>query len=157
MCSSDLGLFALVIELPTPALTGPAAGATSTDFAPKLAWNLPTGATQVHVQVIPANNDGPGVNLILDADTSLQLAAPKLGVGNYVLLPGITYTWRVRTTSATTAMGENDPGWSSWVTRTFKTSSASANTVSAAAPSNGGMVDSLRPDRKSTRLNSSHT
>ena len=104
MCSSDLGLFALVIELPTPALTGPAAGATSTDFAPKLAWNLPTGATQVHVQVIPANNDGPGVNLILDADTSLQLAAPKLGVGNYVLLPGITYTWRVRTTSATTAV-----------------------------------------------------
>lgn len=46
-----------------PTLTGPAEGATLTNFGPTLTWTNPSGATQYHLQVIPYNNDGPGVDV----------------------------------------------------------------------------------------------
>jgi len=139
------GLFALVVELPALVLTGPDVSTVSSDYAPLLTWNLPPGTTQYQLQVIPANNDGPGINLIRSAESSYQVAAPKLGVGNYVLLPGMGYTWRVRVSSAATSLGESDSGWGPWVTRSFTTAPASAGSIGPVWPAIGSVTNGLTP------------
>ncbi len=63
-----------------------------------LVFDLPAGTTQYHLQVIPFKGDGPGANLIRNAESSFTLQPPTLGVGPYVMLPGLTYTWRLRAT-----------------------------------------------------------
>ena len=130
-------------SMPTP--VGPADGVVSVDMAPLLQWTNPTGTTQYHIKLIPANNDGPGINLIRNVDTSYQVQAPVFGVGNYVMLPGMTYTWQVRTTQATTAVGENDPGWSAWASGTFKTAPPSSAGIRLVSPAEGSTTESLTP------------
>lgn len=104
-----------------PGLAGPPNGSTLTGLGADLNWTLPPGSTQYQLQVLPANNDGPGINLIRNADTSFKLQAPVLGQGPYVLLPGMTYTWQVRATSFTGPIDENSSNWGDWSTKTFKT------------------------------------
>ena len=121
----------------------------------QLSWNNPPGVTQIQVQVTPLNGDGPAINLILgSAATIYDVPAPVFGTGPYVMLPGATYTWRVRTTSATTSVAENDPSWGPWSEpRSFTTAKANAGTIQLVDPINGKVAGK---DRKSTRLNSSH-
>ena len=78
------------------------------------------------VQVVPMNNDGPGINLVIGdasqvAASQYQVKEPSFDSSDpgYVMLPGMTYTWRVRTTPLTTPISENDPGWSDWATGTI--------------------------------------
>ncbi|MCX6022845.1 MAG: hypothetical protein NTZ05_14185 [Chloroflexi bacterium] len=116
-----------------------------------LTWKAPAGTRQHQVQAAPVNNDGPGVNLIIGqanlvAAGQYAVQPPKMGEGNYVLLPGMTYAWRVRTSSLGTPLGEGDAGWSAWsVARTFRTGPPSSATISVVAPANGAAAESATP------------
>lgn len=46
------------------------------------------------------------------------------------MLSDMTYTWRVRETSAANPVGENDPVWSDWKERKFRTPATSSATLS---------------------------
>lgn len=145
--------FSVLAVLPTPTITGPSEGALVGDMAPLLSWTNPAGTTQYHIQVIPYNNDGPGIDLIRNVETSYQVQAPRLGIGNYVMLPGLTYTWQVRTTSEAAALGKDDSGWSGWVSRTFRTFLPTSSTISAVSPSEAALVDGLTPTLKWANTN----
>lgn len=126
---------------PAPSIGLPALGAQLTSFATILTWSNAPGATQNQIQVTPANNDGPGINLIVNATNSLALPEPRAGVGPYLLLPGMSYSWRVRDTTATTSVTENDPAWGNWSQpATFRTPVAGAGGVAVAAPATGAKV-----------------
>ena len=63
----------------------------------------------------------------------------------YGLLPDITYTWRVRTSGATTFVGLDDPSWSPFAERRFRTPAVSSATISAVSPAAGSTVSSRTP------------
>lgn len=126
-----------------PTLTAPAAGATLPAFSTVLSWTNPPGATQVHLQVIPVNNDGPGVNLYFgSALTSFDVPAPPTWYG---LLPDLSYTWRVRVSDAATGVELNDPSWSTPAERTFRTPPVDSSSISLLSPGAGATVTSLTP------------
>ncbi len=128
-----------------PSLVGPASGTVFSNLAPLLSWSNPPGTTQYNIHIIPANDDGPAITLIRNAESSYQVLAPKLGQGNYVMLPGMTYTWKVRTTNASVSIGESDSRWSNWASGTFITAAPSSNTISPVSPALGTTVSSLTP------------
>src|SRR3989304_353064 len=97
--------------LPSPQLKGPPNGTRLQSMGPTtLYWLNPPGTTQYHIKVTPYNDDGPGINLIIGdpakvASESFIVEPPNLGVGMYVLLPDMSYTWRVRVTDAAPSVG----------------------------------------------------
>ncbi len=126
-----------------PVLTQPPMG-------PLLQWTQPPGTTWFQVQVIPFNEDGPGINLVIGDGALVQAAqyqvlAPNFGSAdpNYVLLPDMTYLWRVRTSTVLTNPTEAD--WSAWAASSFKTPPASSSTISRVAPPLYGEVRTLTP------------
>lgn len=127
-----------------PQLISPTEGMTITSFGPTLQWANPAGTTQYQLQVIPINNDGPGVNLIIgSADTSFAIPAPPSWYG---LLPDMSYTWRVRATDATVSVSEADSAWGPWAeARTFRTPTVSAATISLDSPAGGALATGLTP------------
>ena len=139
---------------PGPGLISPPNGTSMPDLSAPLMWTPDPAATQFHVQVIPAVSpsggqpDGPGINLIISdaaqvAAARYDVQAPTFGQGPYVMLPGMTYSWHVRTSTATTAIGEDDPSWSEWSeTWTFRTRGASSATIGAVAPAEDGTTSS---------------
>ena len=115
-----------------PALSQPADGAVLSSFAPTLQWTNPLGATQFQLQVLPANGDGPGVDLITNAGAnSIQIPAPPQWYG---LLPDMTYTWRIRATSALTALTGVSGAWGPWAERRFHTPAVSSATITLSTP-----------------------
>ena len=149
-----LALFLLIAVQPAPAFSQPGAatpvmpenrtrlGAFTTD----LSWEVPEGAavTQTHLQVTPAGNDGPGIDLILSLpEPKFTVPAPPQWYG---LLPDMTYTWRVRLSDATVAVGVDDPSWSDWSEAwSFRTPPLSAVTIGAVSPAINGQTGSLTP------------
>ena len=123
-----LGVAAFVAAGPTganaaittaPVLTSPSPGATLTSFGPTLTWSNPGGVTQYHLQVVPANNDGPGVDVhVGELGNSFDIPAPPAWYG---LLPDMTYTWRVRVSDAATFLSLTDPSWSPFAEAKFRT------------------------------------
>ncbi|MBI2017808.1 hypothetical protein HYS92_02050, partial [Candidatus Daviesbacteria bacterium] len=119
----------------TPTLLKPAPGVTTGGLGVSLEFKPVASTQQFQFQVTPYNNDGPGINLIIGAKETVQkgifnIPAPELGVGNYTMLPGMSYTWRVRTTSVTGSVGENDSVWGHWSEeRTFRTPTPSSETL----------------------------
>ncbi|MCX6021159.1 MAG: hypothetical protein NTZ05_05430, partial [Chloroflexi bacterium] len=132
---------------PAPTLSTPADGATLPSLAANLTWTNPVGATQYQIQVIPFNGDGPGTNLIRGVATSYAVTAPDFGglTPNYMMLPDMTYTWRVRTTSKATFAPEDDPSWSAWSLRLFRTPAVSTSGIRLTSPAAGGTVATLAP------------
>ncbi len=130
---------------PTPSL--PLNNAQLPGLSTSLSWNNPSGTTQVQVQVTPLNGDGPGIDLIYGSTiSSYSVPAPSFGVGPYVMLPGATYTWRVRTTRATTAIGSDDSSWGPYSDpRTFTTAAPNAGTIQELAPINGEATSDTTP------------
>lgn len=121
----------------------PAPGTNLNTLGPTLSWTNPVGTTQVHVQVIPALNDGPGVDVTLDGPvSSFRLPAPPEWYG---LLPGMSYTWRVRTSDAPAAVGLSDPSWSPWTGSGFRTPAVDSATVTLVAPAPGTTEVVLNP------------
>ena len=147
---SGPGVFAVAVQVPVPGITGPNNSDASGGLAPKLQWTVPTGAQWYHLQVIPFNQDGPGIDLLVgDPDQvaagSYQVAAPRIGGGNYVLLPGMSYVWRIRSSPSTAAVGITDPVWSDWASGSFRTPAPSSRGITATAPAEGSAVANLTP------------
>ena len=81
----------------------------------------PIGTTQLYSEIVPFNNDGPGIFEINGVDWQIhalseigrKIPAPKIGEGNYILLPDMTYTWRVKSSGLSVPLVANDPRWES--------------------------------------------
>ena len=140
-----------VFEPNFPVLKSPQAGAPLTSLATTLSWSRPPGTTQYHLQVTPANNDGPGINIIiadpaLVSAASFSVQAPAFGKGPYLMLPGMSYSWRIRVTSSTSSIDENSILWGAWSeSRKFRAPPPSSTTISAVSPANGITVTSTGP------------
>ncbi len=139
----------LAVTDPGPVLTQPPMGDASS-MGPLLQWTQPPRTTWFQVQVIPFNEDGPGINLVIGDSAQVraaqyQVLGPNFGSAdpNYVMLPGMTYLWRVRTTTVTTNPTEDD--WSAWAVSSFKTPPASSSTITPVAPQVFGEVSTLTP------------
>ena len=130
---------------PRPSL--PLHGSQLPGLSTQLSWNNPPSVTQVQVQVTPLNGDGPGINLIFGSlITSYNVPAPVFGEGPYLMLPGATYTWRVRVTNAGVAVDENHPSWGPWSDpRTFTTAPPSAGTLALVSPIGGAASSDTTP------------
>ncbi len=145
-----LAPFVLVaITDPGPLLTQPPMGDASS-MGPLLQWTQPPRTTWFQVQVIPFNEDGPGINLVIGDGAQVQAAqyqvlGPNFGSAdpNYVMLPDMTYLWRVRTTTVLTNPEEAD--WSAWAVSSFKTPPASSSTITPVAPPAFAEVGTLTP------------
>ncbi len=122
-----------------PQASLPLHGSQLPGLSTQLSWNNPPSVTQVQVQVTPLNGDGPGINLIFGSlITSYNVPAPVFGEGPYLMLPGATYTWRVRVTNAGVAVDENHHSWGPWSDpRTFSTAPPSAGTLGLISPIGG--------------------
>ena len=139
----------LAVTDPGPVLTQPPMGDASS-MGPLLQWTQPPRTTWFQVQVIPFNEDGPGINLVI-GDGALvraalyQVLGPNFGSAdpNYVMLPDMTYLWRVRTTTVLTNPTEAD--WSAWAVSSFKTPPASSSTITPVAPQSYREVSTLTP------------
>ncbi|GEM_PF-3581589 len=139
-----------------PEPTGPADGTVLAGLATDLTWISPPDATQFHLQVIPAVSpssgqpDGPAIDLIIGdaaqvAAGTFSVPEPVFGAGPYVMLPGMTYTWRVRVSNAASSIAPDDPSWSAWSPpRSFRTRPAGAGTISLRSPA-GGVQAVARP------------
>lgn len=127
----------------------------------KLSWINPVNTTQYQIQVTPFSHDGPSINQIegrsnLVTQASFTVSAPKIGEGNYILLPGMTYSWRVRTSTSLNILNEYDPGWSKWSDgRNFKTSTPASVTIRPVLPQIDYTVSSLTPTLTWTNANTS--
>ncbi len=143
-----------ILALPPPALSRPNAPSLATPvdgqvvstFGPTLEWNDPPGGgvTQTHLQVVPYNNDGPGVDLILSMpESKLSLPAPPNWYG---LLPAMSYSWRVQVSDATVSVNVDDPSWSDWSAQwTFRTPPIGPESISLVEPAVNTAVVSLTP------------
>ena len=91
--------------------------------------------------------DGPAIGLIIGdaaavAASSFAVPEPVFGLGPYVMLPDMTYIWRVRVTSATASIAADDPSWSAWSEEwTFRTRPADIATITLGPPSEGAVAD----------------
>ena len=139
----------LAVTDPGPVLTQPPMGDASS-MGPLLQWTQPPRTTWFQVQVIPFNEDGPGINLVIGDSAQVraaqyQVMAPNFGSAdpNYVLLPDMTYLWRVRTTTVLTNPTEAD--WSAWAVSSFKTPPASSSTITPVSPPAFAEVGTLTP------------
>ena len=139
----------LAITDPGPVLMQPPPGDASS-MGPLLQWTQPPSTTWFQVQVIPFNEDGPGINLVIGDGALVQAAqyqilGPNFGSAdpNYVMLPDLTYLWRVRTSTVLTNPTEAD--WSAWAVSSFKTPPASSSTITRVAPPFFGEVRTLTP------------
>lgn len=123
-----------------PVAVGPLAGATLHDLSLSLRWSDVEHATQYHIQVLPVSNDGLGIDTILFSG-SFNLAAPRRGDGPYVMLPGMSYSWRVRASGAAGSIGPGDASWGPWSSwETFYTPTASGNKITAESPASGAVI-----------------
>ena len=133
----------IVAAAAAPVLIGPPDNATLDSFGPMLEWEPPSDATQYHLQVVPFNNDGPGIDLhIGTADISFAVPPPPNWYG---LLPDITYTWRVRVSNAPTFVDLADPSWGPWAERRFRTPVVTSATIGLISPQEGATVTTLTP------------
>ncbi len=145
-----LAPFVLVAIADTgPVLRQPPMGDASS-MGPLLQWTQPPETTWFQVQVIPFNEDGPGINLVIGDSAQVraaqyQVLGPNFGSAdpNYVLLPDMTYLWRVRTSTVLTNPTEDD--WSAWAVSSFRTPPASSSTITRVAPRLFGEVSTLTP------------
>ncbi|MBI4497561.1 MAG: cupredoxin family copper-binding protein [Chloroflexi bacterium] len=143
------------VRLAPPTPVSPADGERLGTFGPTLTWSQPQGTTQFQVQVLPAPNpftgqpDGPAIDLIIGepgrvAAARFVVPEPSFGTGPYLMLPDMTYRWRVRVTNAPSSVGPDDPSWSDWSPeRSFRTRAASAATLRLIAPPQDGTAGPL--------------
>ncbi len=133
-----------------PTLVAPAEGAALQGLGTSLSWQNPAGTVQYHLQVIPFNNDGPAIDLIIgDAiqvgSASYQIREPDFGSAapSYVMLPDITYSWHVRLGDTIGMPTEAD--WGPWSPMwTFETANKTSGSIKLELP-DGNMVSSLHP------------
>ena len=134
-----------------PVLIGPDNGVQLGNLGPVLQWTNGAATTWYQIQVAPAKNDGPAIDLVI-GDPALvqqgqyQVQAPNFGapVPNYVILPGMTYTWRV--SSSSTLGTPSEQSWTAWSTpRTFRTGVASSASITPVSPLPGATAPNATP------------
>ena len=130
-----------------PSLDNPSDGSALQSVGPiTLRWTNPFGTTQYQLLVAPFNGDGPGINLIVGdtqmvSSSSFTINPPVFGVGNYVLLPGMSYSWQIRTTNYALPLGVNASLWGPWSgASTFRTANPSSANIAPVSPGNGGTI-----------------
>lgn len=131
-----------------PALTTPEDGAKLAGLGTTLSWALPAGATQYQLWVHPFNLDGPGINLVRQAETSYTIPPPDISglTGNYVMLPDMTYLWRIRSTASAKPPEElTIQEWTAWSIRVFRTGPVTSSTVSLVSPDPDKSIGTLTP------------
>lgn len=131
---------------PVANLTSPGNGEQLPDIGVNLSWTNPLGTIQYQILVVPFNEDGPGINLIRNAETSFTIAPPAFGGAdpNYVLLPDMSYVWRVNTTTSARPPAEVRD-WSPSSARIFRTSGISSSTISPVSPRDGETAGGVHP------------
>ena len=130
---------------PAPGCTSPNR-VTLTSWFVQLQWFVEGKPTQLHIQVIPFNNDGPGVDLIIARPVSFDGFVVPAPPQWYGLLPAMTYSWRLRASDKTTEARVEDTAWGPRsVPCTFVTPMALSTTISPVFPPFGGTVNSLTP------------
>ena len=140
-----------VFPPPAPGILGPSQGEEFPNMDPLLRWKQSEGTRQFQIHVIPFNNDGPGIDLIIGdpalvSEAKYQVQPPNAGSGsNYVLLPGMSYTWRIRVATATHSLDSSSLEWSNWSEGSFRTGTPSGSSVSPISPGVGRRVNSLTP------------
>ena len=135
----------------SPVITGPPNAQTLENWTVHLAWNNPAGTTQVRLQLLPYNGDGPGLDIYAGSPTtSFDIPAPPDWYG---LLPDMMYTWQIRTSAAASYAEGTDPSWSPWVQASFRTFTVTSSSLSAAAPAPGSTVDTLTPTLQWSSVN----
>ncbi|MBI2084583.1 MAG: hypothetical protein HYT70_03155 [Candidatus Aenigmarchaeota archaeon] len=123
-----------------PVLKGPLNNTRLPGLGTELSFTLPSGSVWYHAQVMPYNNDGPGINLIIGDEKlvgagSYTVQQPVLGEGNYVMLPGMNYRWRIRASSKAAFPAEDDPSWGQWSDEwSFGTANATSATIKPLFP-----------------------
>src|SRR5262249_38296449 len=127
-------------------------------LSPVLAWANPPDTAQYQIQVLPVNLDGPAINLMIGAPDLVRsgrftVQAPEMGKGNYILLPGMTYTWRVRTSPVLAPLTEERPGWTAYAGAAFRTPAPTSATIRPIAPLSGGVALSAQPTLQWTNAN----
>lgn len=147
--TGETGLFALLVDLPVATGAQPA-DATLAEMETVLTWTNPLHTAQFQIQVVPFNQDGPAINLIIGREdlvraARFQVPPPVMGRGPYILLPGMTYAWRVRVSPLAVALGEHGPGWSAYAGGVFRTPSPSRGTIAPVVPPSGSSVATLTP------------
>ncbi|MBI2886961.1 MAG: hypothetical protein HYY02_07110 [Chloroflexi bacterium] len=126
---------------PPPELLAPSGSVALATTGTTLSWSESPRATQVHLQVVPANNDGPAIDAIRSAESSFLIQPPVIGQGNYTLLPDMTYTWRVRASNKPTYAPTDDRSWGPWSeARTFRTPVRDSSRIAPVSPANGATI-----------------
>jgi len=136
---------------PGPVLSLPSTGVTLNNLGPLLTWSNPAGTKWYQIQVVPFNDDGPGINLIIGEPALVdaaqyQVKEPNFGGADpsYVMLPGMTYFWKVRT--ATSTATPTDADWTAWGNpQMFTTAAKKSDTITAKSPAEGAAVASVKP------------
>lgn len=108
------------------------------DMYTTLRWTNPPGTTQIQLQVMPFEGDGPGVDVIVGAVETFTLPPPPSWYG---LLPDMGYTWRVRSSAASNAAAPSDPSWGAWAGAAFRTPKI-GNDARPLNPADGGTAPS---------------
>ncbi|MCX6020619.1 MAG: hypothetical protein NTZ05_02610 [Chloroflexi bacterium] len=133
-------------QLGPPSLDAPLNGATLTVAWATLVWTNPAGAMQYELLLSPVNNDGPGVHIIKPTGGTVSMYTVSAYPALAVLLPDMTYTWKVRTSPSTNSIGADDGSWGAWSeVRAFRTRSVSSATITAEAPTNGSILTATAP------------
>ncbi|MCX6022945.1 MAG: hypothetical protein NTZ05_14685 [Chloroflexi bacterium] len=111
-----------------------------------LRWDQPFATRQFQVQVTPFNGDGPALDIIvgdrgLAGASRLEMGPAVIGRGPYLLLPDLTYAWRVRVSESLEPLGPDSSGWGPWSKQwTFRTPRTSAEGLSLIAPPMDGRL-----------------
>ena len=128
-----------------PSLTSPLSGTRLPAFGTTLTWQLLESSTQYQLQVTPAGNDGPAVNVIRNYEGQFQIPSPPTWYG---LLPDMTYSWHVRATDKVNTAFETDSSWGIWApTWTFRTPAVTSEGIREVFPATGSTgigIDSTR-------------
>ena len=119
-----------------------------TGIGVNLSWTNPAGALYYNLQVVPFNDDGPGIDLVVGdpaqvAAAAYRVSAPVMGTGGYLMLPDLSYIWRIRTATVATFPTEVD--WSPWATSSFRTTKVNTATLNNVSPATADQVQSLTP------------
>ena len=108
-------------------------------------WASQPGATQYQIRIQPNQASGPGFDLIIGdaglvSQSQYTLLPPVMGVGNYVLLPGLAYSWQVRLTGSSLPLSASDDAWGPWSPPSlFTTPGAASTMISRVAPAVGSV------------------
>ena len=141
---------------PGPLLLAPSDGVTLNVLGTTLVWDQPAEATQYQLQLAPFAGDGPGINLIRAIESSYVVAVPDFGETepNYVMLPDMAYTWRVRTTASNkTGRDLLEADWGGWSIATFRTPAVAADSIVRVAPEENVVVEGTTPALTWANLN----